>query len=273
MRHVSPPFSQLRFLAVLVACVAAATAAQAVHITVSTDTGSTLGGLTLQDGDLAHYDTDTGVATLAFDEGAFPSSENIDGAHRFSNGNFLISTDTQATLGGLTFTSGDIALYDAAAGTASLFFDEGLFSNSANIDALSLLPSGNLVLSTSAGETLGGLTFRDGDLVEYDLANGVATIFLSEDLFSGNENIDGVHVFALGILLSTSTNATLGGLTFEDGDVVLYDPTTGVATLYFDEDDFGGNENVDAIAAPEPGTAVLLATGLALLGFAGRRRR
>jgi hypothetical protein len=72
------------------------------------------------------------------------------------------------------------------------------------------------------------------------------------------------------IILSTSNSATIAGLTFRDGDLVRYNPLTGVATLEFDEDAFDASENVDAVFGPEPGTGALLALGLGLLA---RRRR
>jgi hypothetical protein len=129
-----------------------------------------------------------------------------------------------------------------------------------------------ITVSTDTGSTLGGLTLRDGDLGFYDVGTGASRLAFNENAFSANENVDGVHAFSLGLLLSTTTDATLGGLTFEDGDVVLYDRSTGIATLYFDEGAFAANENVDAIAAPEPGTAGLVALGLVALAWSGRRR-
>ena len=81
-----------------------------------------------------------------------------------------------------------------------------------------------MVLSTIDGATLGGVTFRDGDLVRYDDVTDTATLIFDEDGFSANENIDALHVLANGnILLSTVNDATLGGLTFRDGDIVEYD--------------------------------------------------
>ena len=40
------------------------------------------------------------------------SSEQIDALHVRNNGNILLSTDTSATLGGLTFLDGDIVEYN-----------------------------------------------------------------------------------------------------------------------------------------------------------------
>ena len=81
------------------------------------------------------------------------------------------------------------------------------------------------------------------------------------------EDIDAVHVFPDGtILLSTIGGATLGGISFSGGDLVLYDPALGTASLYFDQGLFGdGSAEVNAaFVAPEPSSLALLGLGLFL---------
>ena len=51
--------------------------------------------------DVAEYDRGTNTATLAFDGSLFAQSENIDAFHLLGNGNFLLSTESAATLAGL----------------------------------------------------------------------------------------------------------------------------------------------------------------------------
>jgi hypothetical protein len=258
-------------LALLAACAALhAAAAQAATVYLSTTTDATIGGVAIEDGDIARYDTVAGTATLYFDEDLFAGNENVDSFHVRPNGNLLISTDTNATLAGLAFSEGDVVEYNPSSGVATLFFAESLFLSTANVDAFTLLGNGNYVLSTSAGETLGGLTFEDGDLVEYNPVSGFATLFLDEDLFSADEDIDAVYVMLDGsILLSTTTAATLGGLGFAPGDVIQYFPTSNTAVAFFSGAAFGSTENVDAVFGPEPATGALVAFGLAALA---RRR-
>ena len=52
----------------------------------------------------------------------------------------------------------------------------------------------NLILSTGMGETLGGLTFRDGDLAEYDPVGDTASLYFDENLFSSAANIDALFI-------------------------------------------------------------------------------
>jgi hypothetical protein len=106
-------------------------------------------------------------------------------------------------------------------------------------------------LSTQNDATLGGLTFQEDDVIEYDPALGTSVLRLEGDNFSSNENIDALHVMNNGnvvMVISTTLGATLGGITFEDGDLLRYDPIGDVADYFFHEDDhFNLTEDIDAL--------------------------
>jgi len=248
--------------------------ANANTIILSTDTSETLGGLTFGKDDLAEYNPSTDTAAYYFNGDLFTGASDIDAIHVLDNGNIILSTFESATLGGLSFSAGDLAEYNPTTDTATLYFDEGLFSQNENVDAVHVLDSGNIVLSTlDSSATLGGLTFGGGDLIEYNPTTDTATLFFEASLFSGTENIDAVHVLGSGnIVLSTTDSATLGGLSFSSGDLVEYNPTTDIATLYFDEDSFTSAANIDGVhlTMPEPATVALLGLGSLLL--VGRKR-
>jgi len=254
--------------AVLILVAAAATPVNATII-LSTDATETLGGLTFYDGDIAEYDPATDTATLYFDENLFGGDEDIDAAHILESGNIVLSTGGAATLGGPTFADGDLIEYNPTTDTATLFFGEGLFGSDEDIDAVHVLTNGNIILSTIDGATLGGLSFGDGDLIEYNPTTDTATLFLDETLFSADEDIDAVHILESGnIVLSTEGAATLGGLIFGDGDLIEYNPTTYSATLYFAEALFSSNANIDAVCVttvPEPATIGMLGLGCLVL--------
>ena len=194
-----------------------------------------------------------------------------------ANATIILSTDATETLGALTFIDDDLAEYNPTTDTATLFFDEDLFSQDESIDAVHVLDNGNIILSTVDNARLGGLNLGYEDLVEYNPTTDVATLFLDGSLFSEAENIDAAHVLANGnIILSTVDEATLGGLSFGAADLAEYNPTTDVATLYFDGNLFSGpgaSPNVDAVyvtTLPEPATTALL--GLGCLVLIGRKR-
>jgi hypothetical protein len=180
----------------------------------------------------------------------------------------ILSTDATETLGGLSFTDGALAEYNPTTDTATLFFDENLFSGNENIVAVHVLDNGNIILSTDDSATLGGLSFNAGDLVEYNPTTDTAILFFDETLFAGgSENIDAVHILDNGnIILSSSDDATLGGLTFGGGDLVEYNPITDTATLFFDGSLFGGSENLDAAHILDNGNIILSTEGGATLG-------
>ncbi len=260
-------------------------------IIVSPNKTTILGGLMVHRSDMVEYYADTDTAKLIFDGDNFDpvyegkkGRENIDayadnlGVDEDGFAHLLLSTTNKAKLGGVTFKKGDLVevAYDYVTNTvigAELFFNGALFSKKGtDIDAVWYLPdTEEIVFSTKKKSKLGGLRFRNGDLVQYNPATGMASLLFSQDMFLGNANIDAVQCLGNGeILLSTKKRATLGGLTFGGGDVVKYNPDTDLATLHFDGSNFSGRVNVTAIA-PIPGAVWLLGSGI--LGLIGIRRR
>ncbi|MCA9311206.1 MAG: hypothetical protein KDA21_08370 [Phycisphaerales bacterium] len=102
---------------------------------------------------------------------------------------------------------------------------------------------------------LGGVIFRDGDVMRYDTVTDSASIVFNEDLFGGlSVDITAYHRLPNGhLLLSVLFNGrTLGGLTFDDGDLVDYDPVSdtavfaGIRETTFDAG--GNNPDISAIS-------------------------
>lgn len=121
-----------------------------------------------------------------------------------------------------------------------------------------------LFLSTSSAATLGGLSFRSGDIVAYDPGTGQARLAWAGS-FVDTENPDALQALPGGrFLISTRTDAQLTtGLACRDGDLVSLDPVNGVGSLFFSEDRFGTDEDIDAaaFAVPGPGALLLVLTG------------
>jgi len=189
-----------------------------------------------------------------------------------------LSTDGNATLGGLTFPDDDIAQYDPVTDVATTLLDGStVFSGSENIDACHLLADGHVLLSTTQTASIGGLTFADEDIVDYDPVAGTATmvfdgssvfsanedidaVFLQDDddlveydlisltaslfldgasVFGGSSDINAVHMNTDGDVFLSVDNATssIGSLNFSRDDLVQYDTGAGTATMYFDGSD------------------------------------
>jgi hypothetical protein len=158
----------------------------------STSTDHTHNGVTFLDGDLVLWRPGLG-ATLFMSESVFSGDEDIDALEVMVDGQLLISTDSSAALGGLTFTSGDVVRYDLLNNTASIFFlGAGFFDAIENVDALALLPDTSMLFSTATDASINGWTFRDGDVIRYD--GSAFTLWLSEGIFSADEDIDALAV-------------------------------------------------------------------------------
>jgi hypothetical protein len=251
-----------------------------VNIFLSTSNTAILGGLRFTDGDIVVYDPSTNTALRLFKESWFSRgySNDIDAVDVLPNDHLILSTTETVELGGTHFRDGDLIEYDLNTDTATLFFSENQFDRgySNDIDAVDVLSNGHIVLSTTETTRLGGLRFRDGDLVEYNPVTNSSTLFFSEGLFSRNADIDAVQVLDDGsILLSTTGSAQLGGLRFNKDDLVRYYPydyadnpfLAGSAAIYFSGGYFeNSGVNIDAVwdpidSAPEPATLLLLGLG------------
>lgn len=245
------------------------------NIILSTLAGNTLGGLTYTDGDLIQYDPNSGMATLLiaeadlFDDG----DGNITGVHVLDDGSYLISfADATETISGVVYNDGDVVQYDPVGDTASLYFSEALFTDGANphsVDAVflaSLAPPGGAGLTLFLSDNnnidnqLGGLTFTDGDVITFDVDTNAAAVFFAESSITPGADVDAFHLFADGsMLLSVLFNGrTLGGLTFDDGDLVRYDPITDTATIYFiSEASFSANADINGVSIDADGRIIL----------------
>jgi hypothetical protein len=251
----------------------------------------TLGGTTVRAVDVV----DTGSNSLLFS--AFPDSppEDIDAFHMLGNGSFVFSTSTDVTqgFGGLSsFKNGSLVLWDGS--TASLLADENTLFGGANadIDGFSILSNGNWLMSTSTTAAYGGGTFLNGDLVEYNPINDIASLYMGlgeSTLFTGspqsNPDIDALHALADGsVIFSLRTNG-LGGIgnnfnyataDAPSTDLFSFDPSTGVGGLFLEGAGLfdGRTRNVNAVFVPipEPNTMLLAALGLVWLSFGKRPR-
>lgn len=242
-------------------------------IIISTSETETLGNIKFEDGSLVEYDITTNTSRMILDEGGiFTGNADIDAACILNNGHIVLSTGSAATIGGLTFGDGDLVEYDPGMKTATLFFDEDLFGDNENIDAVSVLGNGHIILSTTSSAKLGGTLLDGGDLVEYDPFTDVGTLFLNQDehFTSVWPDIDAVYVIdSQNIILSTNMTATIGGLTFNKADLIGYNLSTKTAELLFTGSEnfaeYNVWTNIDAVYIPEPATIALFGLGTLII--------
>jgi len=220
------------------------------NVILSTEGDAILGGLSFTDNDLAEYDRATDTATLFLEGGPLGLAQDIDAVHVLANGHILLSPINTIDLGGITAENEDLIDYDPVADTATMLFDgSALFtSGSTDISAVHVMGNGNLLLANEYSATLGGLSFQPSDIVEYDPGTDTATMFLDASTVGMSAWIDAVHRLDNGnVILSTDSASTLGGLSFDKGDLVEYDLALDSATLYMDGGLFTSSENVRSV--------------------------
>lgn len=258
-----------RLLVLVAAFVLLAVQAGATTVIYSTNTS----------GNVYSYDTVSGSTTLLMDETLVfdDGSANVDALWVDSaTGNFVFSVTNTELIGGVAYADEDLLLYDRSSGVASLYLDlTSVLGAPEDVDAVFVLPNGHILLSTTTGASIGGLSFADEDVVEYDPLSGTATLYFDgTSVLGGSEDIDAVQIGPSGqLLFSTTTNVTVGGTTYNRNDLLAYDASSGTVSLYLDVSSvLGGVGNVNGIYLPEPGIALLLGAGVAGLLLLGRVR-
>jgi hypothetical protein len=247
-------------------------AVNAASVVVSVATAVTYDAVSYQPDDLFIVDTvaDTGALLESID--GFTTTINVDGMFIRSDGRIWLSTTGNATLGATAVLDGDIVEYDATTDTGTVVFSESLFDDDEDVDALFVRSNGNILLSTETPATLGGLSFDDSDVVEYNPNTDIATMFLlASSVFDGDYDVDAFHVLHNGnYVLSTRQTGAIGGVGFTDEDLVEYDPVGGTASLLFVGDGFTGqspNINAAHVLVPIPAAGWLFGSALVLLGW------
>ncbi len=209
---------------------------------------------------------------------------------------FLASTSVP---GVGTVENEDIVAYNTGTGVWSLYFDgSDVGLTSFAIDALAVLPSGQLLISVDLDGTLAGLTggpsgtsVDDSDIIQFTPSSlgtttaGTWTFYFDGSdvgLTSTGEDIDALSISATGqLVISTIDPPSVTGLTgLADEDVIAFTPgtlgsvTTGTWSYYFDGSDVdlatNNNEDVDAACITATGEILLSTIGtFAVTGVSG----
>lgn len=224
--------------------------APAPALLVSMDGPEIIDGHSFDDRDVVSLDATPGSAEAWLDWDEEFLYEDLDALSFLPNGNLLVSVSGASVVGGLPVEDGDLLEIDLEAGTAAYFLRESTLGN-LDIDAVHRLDDGRLLLSFHRDEELAGLVVRDGDVVAYDPATGSAELFLSEDVFDVDADVNGLALLPNGRLaLTTDENVILAGLPVEDSEIAELDLETGEASILLSFESRVGQADVDAIALP-----------------------
>ena len=221
----------------LVSAPALGAATPLLEVRASPDVTVDLSGTVLADEKLASDDL-AGTVTIQ-SVGTLPGAADLDGYHQMPNGDQLFSLDIGAELGGgVTAAPGDVVCFDgivyklALDGTA-----EGL-GPGVEIDAVSALEGGDLLLSFDVTVSVDGMTVEDEDLVRFDGAT--FTLFFDGSVagVAPPLALDAAHRLDPNghLLLSFDGSGTLGGVDFDGEDVLEY-PASLQITLFEELDD------------------------------------
>lgn len=247
---------------------------------VSTMTHQTTGPFRFRNEDVLQWDGS--ALSLHYDGSDVGQLRNLDALEYVDPNRVLFSIAVDQAMTGLgTVDDSDILRFTGAlgattTGTHDVWFDGsdvGLTTDQEDVDAMALLPDGDLLVSTlGAGSVPGVTVFQDEDLLRFTpsslgptTAGTWSMYFDGSDVglsTSGDEDVDGVYVRDGDLYLSTlGVFAAASGATAVSGDsgdvFVCRTPVTGAATscafdagIHLDNAAIGlAAHNLDAIAA------------------------
>ncbi|MBU0717024.1 MAG: S8 family serine peptidase, partial [Planctomycetes bacterium] len=230
---------------------------------------------TVQNEDIVAYDTGAGTWSLIFDGsdvglGGFA----INGMAVLPNGDILLTFTAAGTVGGVAMDDSDIVRFTptslgaTTAGSFSLYFDGsdvGLTVNDEDLDAISLLSDGRLIVSVIGNFSGTGASGVDEDLFVFNATSLGATTAGSFQMYfdgsdvglstSSNEDVDAAGFTTSGtILLSTLGSFSVTGVSGADEDLFEFAPTSlgsttsGTFSMFLDLSTLGISTAADVIA-------------------------
>jgi hypothetical protein len=233
----------------------AATAATPLdEVQVSPDVTVDLDVLLADDEDVVVDDLMGTLALVGL--GGLPDPADVDGYHQLPNGDVLFSLDTTLALpGGVLAHPGDVLNYDGI--DYSLEFDSvaaGL-PESVNVDAVGLVGVRDLLLSLDIMADVNGMTVDDEDVLRFDGATFTLHFDGSAAGVDGALDLDAVHhIEANGhLLISFDGSGSLGTVSFDDEDVLEFDPDAATFAIVYD----GSAEHIGWLSADLDATFVV----------------
>jgi hypothetical protein len=233
------------FAVVIAAATESHAAADLISIRYSTDTTVTFSGVTLNDESIALDNLAGGITPLVIS--GIPSSAQVVGFHYTSAATQILAFDTTVALPGLpapgVATPADVVSYAAGPATYGYFFQGAVagLPGGVAIDGVAIDQRGRLLLSfdTSVDIQPGAavVVADDEDIVIWNGGTSFAIAFDASAAGASPElDADGVGYLAATRhpLVSFDTSGSVGGVTFDDEDVLEYAPETGTWSRLYD---------------------------------------
>ena len=202
---------------------------------------------TVRNDDIVSYDPDTGEWAMYFDGSDVGyTSGALDGFCILEDGSILLSKSNANSVGGIAYDDSDILIFTPTStgsntsGSFQMFLDGsdvGLTTNGEDIDGMSLLPDGRLVISTTGSANVNGVSgVRDEDLMIFNASAFGSSTSGSFELYLDNgdvgfttrdEDVDAFHLHPSGLVtMSTTGNYSVSGASGADEDLVDFMPSS-----------------------------------------------
>jgi subtilisin-like proprotein convertase family protein len=253
---------------------------------VSITASGTVGGVACAPADILSYDSNTGLWAMHFDGSDVGLAGNLDAFDRLDDDSIVMSFAAATDIAELgSVADSDLvrfvptSLGDTTAGTFEMYLDGsdvGLSTAGEDIDALTRLSDGRLVMSFLGNWSVSGASGADEDMAIFTptslgstTAGSWSFFFDGSDVWltANSENVYGTWIPATSsdIYLTTSGSFSVSGLSGDGSDIFICHPTsTGSTTactfgpgLYFDGSAYGLNGKVvDAFAVHSAGAGL-----------------
>lgn len=167
---------------------------------LSTQGTATIAGLTFENEQIVEYDPVNDVASVLFDgttilgTGAAVDAVHVclPGSVSCNAGDILFSTADNVNIGGTVYDDDDIIAWNGT--SASLFFDlDGITADDAEINAFHLTRSGLMYMSLAELETIGGTSFDDTAIIEFD-PNTLSVTAVFDTASLGTSDVDALSL-------------------------------------------------------------------------------
>lgn len=246
-----------------------------IQVDASPDVAVDLDGVPVRDREAVLDDLQGGLAIQAL---ALPDGADLVALHEGLGGRVLFAVDTTVALpGGTIARPGDVVRTNGVAYVLDFDASAHGVPDGVQVDAAGPMPSGELLLSFDVSVDLGGVRADDEDVVLFDGTGFALLLDASAEGVNPDLDLDGVAYAGGGRLaVSFDGSGEVGGVFFDDEDVVTLRPGGPDAKLFFDASATHAgwaDADLDAVAIPEPGAAQGLTAGAALLAGLARRRR
>ncbi len=212
---------------------AALPAGAQMAVEASPDITVNLSGAVVADDEVGEDDL-AGTVTVTAPSVSLPSGAELDGFDRFPGGGEIFSTDVSVALaGGLVARPGDVVLNTAGGPTTLFAAQTAGLPDGTRVDAVARDVGASLLVSFDTTVSLDGMVFEDADVALLSTA-GTSKAFDAEAAgIARGLDLDAVYREPNGaLLLSFDGSGTVGGVTFDDEDLLRF--SGGTVSLAYD---------------------------------------